>query len=89
MTKKILKVSGKTNPKKLAGAIFLTLKENGGEVTVQAVGAGAVNQAVKGIAIARGMSATLGMDLKLIPGFQNIKIHDRDVTAIQLTVHAA
>lgn len=89
MAEKILKVSSKTNPKKLAGALFLGLKENGGEISIQAVGAGAVNQAVKGVTIARGMSAPFGMDLVLIPGFQDIKIDDRNVTAIQFKVRVA
>lgn len=89
MSKKILKVSGKTNPKKLAGALYIGLKENGGEVQIQAVGASAVNQAIKAVSIARGMSAPSGQELVLIPGFVDIQIEDRNITAIQLKIKVA
>ena len=89
MAEKVLKVSRNTNPKKLAGALFMGLKENGGSIVIQAVGAGAVNQAVKAVAIARGMSAVSGEELVLIPGFGDAKIQDRDVTAMQLKVKVA
>lgn len=85
---KILKVSGKTNPRKLAGALYVGLKESG-EVQIQAVGAGAVNQAVKAVSIARGMSAPTGRELVLIPGFVDIQIENRNITAIQLKVRVA
>lgn len=82
----VLKVSGSTHPKKLAGAICKGLEENGGEVAVQAIGAAAVNQALKGIAIARAISAPEGADLKVVPGFKDVEINGRKITAMQLHV---
>lgn len=81
-----LKVSGSTDPKKLAGAICKSLEENGGEIAVQAIGAAAVNRAVKGIAIARAMAAPEGADLKVVPGFKDIELNGRKITAMQLHV---
>lgn len=86
---KVLKVSGKTNPGRLAGALVMGLKENGGEIHLQAVGAGAVNQAVKAVSIARGMSAPSGQELFLIPSFVDVEIEDRSVTAVQFKVKVA
>ena len=53
-------------------------------VEVQAVGAGAANQAVKAIAIARGYLAPIGIDLICIPAFANIQIDGEERTAIKL-----
>lgn len=53
---------------------------------MQAVGAGATNQAVKAIAIARGYLAPAGMDLVCVPTFGNIVINDEERTAIRLIV---
>ena len=49
---------------------------------MRAVGAGAVNQAVKAIAIARGYVAPRGMDLTCVPGFATIKSRDGEISAI-------
>ena len=69
----------------MAGAIAGVIRESGsGEV--QAVGAGATNQAVKAIAIARGYLAPAGMDLVCVPTFGNIVINDEERTAIRLIV---
>lgn len=57
-----------------------------GSVEVQAVGAGATNQAVKAIAIARGYLAPAGMDLFDVPTFGNIIINNEERTAIRLIV---
>ncbi|MGO0122663.1 stage V sporulation protein S [Desulfothermobacter acidiphilus] len=81
-----LKVSSKTDPKKLAVALCESLKESGGEVTLQAVGAGAVNQAVKGIIIARGLAAPEGADLKTVPGFAETELDGRQITAVRFRV---
>ena len=62
-------------------------KENGA-VEVQAVGAGATNQAVKAIAVARGYLAPVGIDLVCIPTFANITIDGEDRTAIKLICEA-
>ena len=64
----ILKVSSRSAPNSVAGAISGVIRESGA-VEIQAVGAGATNQAVKSIAIARGYLAPLGIDLICIPAF--------------------
>jgi len=80
-----LKVSTKTNPNSLAGAIAGTIRKDG-KAEVQSIGAGALNQAIKAIAIARGFVAPAGIDLVCIPGFQDVKIGDEERTAIKLLV---
>ena len=81
----VLKVSAKSVPNSVAGAIAGVRRESG-SVEVQAVGAGATNQAVKAIAIARGYLAPAGMDLVCVPTFGNIVINDEERTAIRLIV---
>ena len=81
----VLKVSAKSVPNSVAGAIAGVIRESG-SVEVQAVGAGATNQAVKAIAIARGYLAPAGMDLICVPTFGNIVINDEERTAIRLIV---
>ncbi len=77
----ILKVASKSNPNSVAGAIAGTVRENGA-AELRAVGAGAVNQVVKAIAIARGFVAPGGIDLICIPGFMDIEIDGEERTAI-------
>jgi stage V sporulation protein S len=79
----VIRVSGGTDPQSIASAISNAFYE-AQAVTVRAMGAGAVNQAVKGIAIARGYVATRGVDLLCRPGFINVDgFGDKDVvTAI-------
>ena len=79
----ILKVSARSAPNSVAGAIAAVIRDKG-EVEIQAVGAGAVNQAVKACAVARGYLATNGIDLVLIPAFANIVIDDEERTGIKL-----
>lgn len=79
----VLKVSSRSAPNSVAGAVASVVKENGA-VEVQAVGAGATNQAVKAIAVARGYLAPVGIDLVCIPTFANITIDGEDRTAIKL-----
>ena len=81
----ILKVSSVSNPNSVAGAISAFVK-NDNEVEIQSIGAGAINQAVKSIAIARGHTATAGLDLVCIPAFTNIEIDGVQRTAIKLIV---
>lgn len=76
-----LKVSSTTNASSLAGALANLVREKG-SVEVQAVGAGAINQAVKAIAIARGFVAPQGYDLVCVPAFRDIRIEGEDRTAI-------
>ena len=66
--KMILKISSKSNPNSVAGAIAGGLQENK-RVELQAIGAGAVNQSMKAIAIARSFVAASGVDLSCIPAF--------------------
>ena len=79
----ILKVSARSVPNSVAGAIAAIIKESG-EVEIQAVGAGATNQAVKAVAFARGYLAPVGIDIVCIPAFANVVIDDDERTAIKL-----
>lgn len=79
----ILKVSSKSNPNKVAGAIANVFRINS-EAEIQTVGAGSLNQAVKAIAIARGFIAPSGKNLVCIPAFTNITIDGEEKTAIKL-----
>lgn len=81
----VLKVSAQSQPKSVAGALAAVLRECG-NVEVQAVGAGAVNQAVKALAIARGFVAPNGIDLIVIPAFSQISIDGEERTAIKFIV---
>lgn len=81
----VLKVSAHSQPKSVAGALAAVLRENL-SAEVQAVGAGAVNQAVKAIAITRGFVAPNGIDLVVIPAFSEISIDGEERTAIKFIV---
>ena len=80
-----LKVSSKSSPASVAGAIAGMVKD-GVPVNMQCVGAGAVNQAVKAVAIARGFVAPHGIDLICIPAFTDIEIDGVQRTAMKLIV---
>ena len=79
----VLKVSSRTVPNSVAGAVAGVIRENK-TVEIQAVGAGAANQAIKSVAIARGYLAPIGIDLICIPAFTSIQIDGEDRTAIKL-----
>ncbi len=79
----ILKVSSRSTPNSVAGAIASVVRESG-SVEVQAVGAGAANQAIKAIAIARGYVAPLGIDLICVPAFATVLIDGEERTAMKL-----
>jgi stage V sporulation protein S len=81
----VLKVSSKSNPNSVAGALAGVLRERG-VAELQAIGAGALNQAVKAVAIARGFVAPSGVDLVCIPAFTDIEIDGEERTAIKLIV---
>lgn len=83
----ILKVSSKSNPNSVAGAIANIFRERG-NVEIQAVGAGALNQAIKAVAIARGFVAPTGKNLVCIPAFQDIAIDGEERTAIKLIIES-
>ncbi len=80
-----LKVSSKSSPASVAGAIAGMIKD-GVFVEIQAVGAGAVNQAVKAIAISRGFLSPVGIEVVCIPSFADIVIDGEYRTAIRFTV---
>lgn len=80
-----LKVAAHTNPNTLAGALAEVVKQYN-RAEMQSVGAGALNQAIKAIAIARGFVAPHGIDLICIPAFSDITIDGNERTAIKLIV---
>jgi stage V sporulation protein S len=80
-----LKVSAKSNPNAVAGALANTIREKG-RAELQAIGAGAVNQAIKAIAIARGYVAPSAIDLICIPAFADVEIQGEAKTAVKLIV---
>lgn len=81
----VLKVSTKSNPNSVAGALAAIIKEKN-IAEIQAVGAGAINQAVKAIAIARGFIAPSGKDIVCVPAFTDIVIDGEERTAIKLII---
>ena len=83
-----LRVSASSNPQSVASAIAHAIYDKH-EVKLRAVGAGAVNQAVKAIAIARGYVAPRGMDLSCIPGFTTIESRDGEISAIVFAITAS
>ncbi len=80
-----LKVSASSNPNKVAGALAGVIRE-AGKAELQTIGAGALNQAVKAIAITRGFVAPGGIDLICIPAFVDVEIDGEERTAIKLIV---
>lgn len=80
-----LKVSAHSKTKALAGALAAVIRTEG-VVELQAIGAGAVNQAIKAVAVARGYVAPNGINLVIIPSFVEISIDNEERTAIKITV---
>ncbi len=83
----VLKVSSKSKPNSVAGALANAFREKK-SVEIQAVGAGSLNQAIKAIAIARGYVAPTGKDLVCVPAFSDIIIDGEERTAIKLIVES-
>ena len=83
--REIFKTSAHSNPNSLAGAITSVIKR-GDNVEIQAVGAAAVNQTMKAIAIARGFLAPTGHDLMCSPAFSEIQIGEETKTAIKIFI---
>lgn len=81
----ILRISAKSSPNSVAGAIAGLIKENG-RAEMQAIGAGAINQAVKAVAIARGFVAPTGVELVCAPAFTEVTIDNEDKTGIKFVV---
>lgn len=82
---KSLKVKNDSNVKKVAGAIAEMVRE-GEEVEMQVIGAGALNQAVKALIVARGFVSTNGYDLSFIPAFVELDIDGEKRTGIKIIV---
>lgn len=81
-----LKVSSKSSPASVAGAIAGMVKD-GAPVNIQSVGAGAVNQAIKAVAIARGFLIPVGYDISCAPTFADVEIDGQSRTAIRIAVY--
>lgn len=83
----ILRISSKSNPNSVAGAIAGMVKETT-RAEMQAIGAGALNQAIKAVAIARGFVAPAGVDLVCIPAFAEVQVEGEERTGIKLIVES-
>ncbi len=83
----VLKISSKSNPNSVAGAIAGMVKENN-QAEMQAIGAGALNQAIKAVAIARGFVAPSGVDLVCVPAFAEVEVEGEDRTGIRILVES-
>jgi len=81
----IIKVSARSRSTAVAGAIAGVVRESN-RAEVQSIGAGAVNQAVKAVAIARGYLALDGIDVVCIPSFTEVEIEGQERTAIRMVV---
>jgi len=83
--REVLKVAATSRPVLVAGAIAGVVRSKS-RVEVHAIGAGAVNQAIKAIAIARGYVLAAGLDLVCIPSFVDLSLDGQDRTGIRLLV---
>ena len=81
----VLKVSSKSVPSSVAGAMAGVVRQHGA-VEVQVVGAGALNQAIKAVAIARGYLAPSGIDVVCVPTFVDVQIDGESRTALRLSI---
>lgn len=81
----VLRVASNSNTTAVAGAIAWSVR-NDGYAEIEAIGAGAVNQAVKAVAVARGFLALEGIDAVLIPSFVTVNIGGEERTALKLLV---
>jgi len=81
----VIKVSAESRTSAVAGAIAGVIRERG-RAEVQAIGAGAVNQAIKATAIARGYLHEEGIEIVCLPEFVTVDIEGKERTAIKLTV---
>jgi stage V sporulation protein S len=84
-THQTLRVKKSSSPKKVAGALA-ALVRGGAAVALDAIGAGAVNQALKAVAIARGYVAPSGRELYCLPAFTKIAVNGEERTGLRLYV---
>jgi stage V sporulation protein S len=82
---KIVKVKSESNVNAVAGSLLNILK-NQNSIDVQTVGAGSLNQAIKALIILRGYLAPLGVDVEMIPTFQEVNINGNIKTAIRMKI---
>lgn len=80
-----LKVSSKSNPRLVAGSIVGNLND-GKDVEIICVGAGAINQAIKSVTIARSYTIVSAVDLLISPSFKLIEVDGREFSAINLKI---
>ncbi len=81
----LIKVSAQSRSTAVAGAIAGVMREVG-HAEMQAIGASAVNQAVKAIAIARGYLVQDGIDLVTVPSFTEVDIEGNERTAVRISI---
>lgn len=81
----LIKVSSTSRTAAVAGSIAHTVRE-GKTPIIRAIGAGAVNQAVKALAVARGYLQEEGIDLAASPAFVELEVDDKDRTALEFEV---
>jgi len=81
----IIKVSAHSGASAAAGAIAALIREKG-EAEIQVVGAGALNQAVKAVILARGYLAPEGKEIYMLPSFASTTINGDERTAIRLEI---
>jgi stage V sporulation protein S len=81
----VIRVAAQSRSTAVAGAIAGVVREHG-RAEVQVIGAGAVNQAVKAVAIARGFLELDGLDIVCIPSFTDLEIGGQERTAIRMAI---
>lgn len=81
----MIKVSSKSVPNSVAGAIASMIRTSN-RIQIQVIGAAALNQAIKAIAIARGYIVPTGEELVCIPSFHDLMIDGKEITAIRLVI---
>jgi stage V sporulation protein S len=86
-SEEVLKVSAHSRPSAVAGAIAGVIRHHG-RAEVQAIGAGATNQAIKAVAIARDYLAPNGIDIVCVPAFIDVTIANEERTAIRLVIES-
>ncbi len=83
----VIKVSAHSSVNAVAGAIANVIRETG-KAELQVIGAGALNQGIKAIIIARGYVAPSGIDLICMPAFTDVSINGEERTAIRLVIES-
>lgn len=79
--KMVLKIAGSSTVSGVAGSIVKAIEDNK-QVEIHTIGASATNQGMKSLAVARGVLATKGLNLSVIPGFGTTDIEGKDRTML-------